>query len=195
MTMCSDGPPAAPRRSLADYVRGLLEGLEAGEPTAIARMRAVVGSRRAAITVDDETVIVAFDGERPRVDPVDTAACPAAAADGIGVTDRQTVLALLDGRLEVTEAIETGAIEIRGATDDVVRMGIAIEILIDGAVRVPALQALADAYRRDPDRDPMRLADGMRTAENVARRRRHERDILARLGLLSNRGGPAGSAP
>jgi hypothetical protein len=185
--MCSDIAPASPSRSLGDYVRTLLDGLATDEPAALARMREVVGARRAAITVDDETVLVAFVGERPQVDEVG-GAVPHETVAGSGVTDRQTVLALLNGDLEVTEAIARGTLEIIGALDDVIRMGTAIEVLIDGAVRVPALRALAKAYRNDPGRAP--FAPGLAPlGKEAERRRERERDILSRLGLLSDGNG------
>jgi hypothetical protein len=185
--MCSDIAPAPPARSLRDHVRALLDGLAAGEPGAVARMRAVVGSRRAAITVDDETVLVAFRGGQPQVEAIDGAA-PHDAVAGTGVTDRQTVLALLNGDLEVSEAIERGTLEIIGTLDDVIRMGAAIEILIDGAVRVPALQRLARDYRDDPDKGPYAPVRPPGRSDR-ARQRDREHDILSRLGLLSDGNG------
>jgi hypothetical protein len=75
-----------------------------------------------------------------------------------------------------------------GPLDDVVRMGAAIEILIDGAARVPALQALAKAYRNDPDRPPY-APDRAERHDAAPRRRQQEHAILSRLGLLSDGNG------
>src|SRR4029453_12151198 len=67
---------------------------------------------------------------------------------GGGSPDSATVLDLLDGHLEVVDAILDGRLAVRGATDALARMFTAIEILLDAAPRVPALQALAAHFRR-----------------------------------------------
>jgi hypothetical protein len=113
-------------------------------------MRRVVGARRARIRLDDEVVDVAFDVEGLRVGE------PAGAVDGEGTTDRQTVLDLLDGYLEVTDAILDGRLLVVGDTDDTARMFAAIEILLDGSTRIPPLQELARDFRADPCREPRR---------------------------------------
>jgi hypothetical protein len=160
--------------SLADYVRGLVDALSAEDPVAFTRLRAVVGGSRARIELDDEAVAVHFEGEALQISedrdvPV----------DGTGATDRQTVLELLDGYLEVTDAIAADRLRVRGQVDAVARMFHAIELLIDGAARGPALQELADAFRSDPCREPRRPPD-----PPPARGPAAERDLLARYGLL-----------
>jgi hypothetical protein len=139
----------APARSLAEYVAELVRRLGQAEPDALARMRAVVGSRRARIRLDGEAVDVRFapDGtllvDAPRGD-----------VDGEGATDRGTVLDLLDARLEVTDALLDGRLRVTGAVDDIARMFAAIEILLDVAARAPALQRLERDFRADAGRDP-----------------------------------------
>jgi hypothetical protein len=81
---------------------------------------------------------------------------PGRAVDGEGATDRQTVLDILDAYVEVTDAILDGRLAITGATDDVARMFVAIEILLDGSTRIPSLQQLARDFREDPCREPRR---------------------------------------
>ena len=114
-------------------------------------MRRVVGRRRARIGLDDETVDVEFGTggalvvERPSGD-----------VDGEGSTDRQTVLDLLDGYIEVGDAIMDGRLHVVGAVDEIAQMFEAIEILLDGAARIPPLQDLARDFRDDPCRDPRR---------------------------------------
>jgi hypothetical protein len=166
--MSADGRP------LDRWVMALIDALAAAEPASLARLRTVVGERRAAITVDAETVLVRFDGDRLVAVPAFGVSDPP--PDGVGRTGRAVVLALLDARIEVTDAIHLGRLELRGSIDSLRRIGVAIEILIDAAARVPALQHLADAYRDGaaaPATEP--------TSPSGAAA---ERALLARLGLL-----------
>jgi len=162
-------------------VTELVRRLGQADPAALERMRETVGGHRARLRLDDEAVDVWFepDGlrvEEPGVEPV----------DGEGETDRATVLDLLDGYLEVTDAILDGRLRVHGAVDEIARMFAAIEILLDGSARAPALQRLARDFRDDPAREP---------PEAPRRRSRRgpwhptgpddaELELLARLGLL-----------
>ena len=127
----------------------LVRRLDSNDAPAGARMREVVGARRGRIGVDEEWVDVLF-GRDGRLHVTK----PRGGVDGEGETDRQTVLDLLDGYIEVTEAILDGRLRIRGETDDVARMFVAIEILLDGSTRIPQLQQLARDFRFDPCRPP-----------------------------------------
>lgn len=135
-----------PVSTLGEYVAALVAELGRAHPSALARMRLVVGGRRAHIVLDDEAVDVFFDGEgRLHVMP----APGEGEADGSGMTDSATVLMLLDGELEVAAAVLGDRLRVRGTDDDVVRMFAAIEILLDAAARTPSLQALADRFVSD----------------------------------------------
>jgi hypothetical protein len=158
--------------SLADYVRGLVDGLAAEDPHAFERLRRVVGGSRARIELDDEAVVVRFDGDALSI-------ADEGPDDGTGATDRQTVLELLDGYLEVADAITQGRLRVHGQVDAVARMFHAIELLIDGAARGPRLQELAGAFRADPCREPRRPPSPPRPEPPSA-----ERELLARHGLL-----------
>ena len=114
-------------------------------------MRAAVDGRRARIVLGEEAVDVRFAGDDLIVEPPGTGA-----PDGTGVTDRATTLELMDGYLEVTDAILDGRLDVTGTVDDVERMFAAVEILLDVAARAPALQDLAADYRADPCREPRR---------------------------------------
>jgi hypothetical protein len=132
-------------------VEELVARLGAAEPEAVERMRRVVGTRRARIRLDDEAVEVVFGADgRLRVEAA------GGRVDGEGGTDRQTVLDLLDGYLEVTDAILDGRLAVAGETDSIARMFVAIELLLDGATRIPPLQELARDFRDDPCREPRR---------------------------------------
>lgn len=99
---------------------------------------------------------------------------------------RRGVLRLLDGYLEVSDALLQGELEVVGSIEDVSRMMLAIEILLDAAARTPELQDLATAFRRDPCRphegelwrEHCVARDGV-TASSPAELR-----LLSRLGLL-----------
>jgi len=164
-----------PCRSLAEYVSELIERLGAADPPALQRLRTVVDGRRARIVLDDEAVDVMFAGEKLRVEPAGSGPF-----DGLGVTDRATTLELLDGYLEVSEAILDGRLDVTGTVDDVERMFLAIEVLLDVAARAPALQDLAGDYRSDPCREPRRSPPAPIPAASAD----SERGLLERLDLL-----------
>jgi hypothetical protein len=164
-----------PCRTLAEYVAELIGRLGDADAGALARMRTVVDGRRARLVLDKEVVDVRFAGETLLVEPAGTTA-----ADGEGVTDRATTLELMDGYLEVTDAILDGRLDVTGTVDDVERMFLAIEILLDVAARAPRLQALAADYRADPCRAPRRAPPPPPPAATGE----SERALLERLGLL-----------
>ena len=164
-----------PCRTLAEYVSELIGRFAAADPQALERLRTVVDGRRARLVLDDEAVDVRFSGDRLLVEPPGPDP-----PDGTGVTDRATTLALLDGYLEVTDALLDGRIDASGTVDDVERMFLAIEILLDVAARAPGLQDLAADYRADPCREPRRAPPAPIADTNPG----SERALLDRLGLL-----------
>ncbi len=176
-------PPPGARRTLGQYIGALIATLGRADPAALARMREVVRGRRARIRLDDEEVEIRFAAgalvvERPS---------RPSAVDGTGSTDRATVLDLMDGNLEVADAISSGRLDVVADVDAVAAMFAAIEILIDASSRSPELQALAREFRElpapGPPRAPVRDRAGgtPRPAERVVAR---ERALLARLDLL-----------
>jgi hypothetical protein len=161
-----DGSPA--RRSLAQYVVELIARLGDGEPGSLRRMQRIVGSQRALVALEDDAVVVWFgpSGVLHVMPAAATAATTAIATavtssgevdsdlDGEGSTTHRVVLAILDGEIEVTDAILDGDIDVRGSSEAVTALLMAIEILVDAATRVPGLRELADTYRAQhrPDR-------------------------------------------
>ena len=145
---------AAPCRTLAEYVAALFAELDAADPVAGTVVRRLAGPRRARIQLDDEAVDAWF-GEAGRLEVAEAAGY--VDVDGDGTTDRETVLDLLDGRIEVSEAILDGRLDVVGELDVVTRMFEIIEILLAGSAHIPALQDLARDFRSDPCR-PRRSA-------------------------------------
>jgi hypothetical protein len=65
------------------------------------------------------------------------------------------VLDILNGYLEVNQAILSGRLLVQGEVEDLNRIFIAIEILLDASPRTPALQQLAVRFAREREtRDP-----------------------------------------
>jgi hypothetical protein len=97
-------------------------------------------------------------------------------------------LDLLDGYLEVTAAVLDGALEVVGDIPAIVAIGQALEILLDGAARIPSLQLLARDFRDDPCRPapPSHPAGpiGRRTPFYPDPPTVEERRLLAKLDLL-----------
>ena len=183
MGMLSHAEEATPPcRSLGEYVRLLLREVERHDPLARARIAAVVERRRAWITLDAETVEVSLRNGRLSVrKPVSRA------PSGEGRTSRVCTLDLLDAHIEVTEAVLSGALELTGSLDDVTRMSMAIEVLIDASARIPAMRRLADDFRNDPCREapemPLHLF-GHRVRLGLTASSAAELSLLERLGLL-----------
>ncbi|MFN0103826.1 MAG: hypothetical protein ACKV2U_17300 [Bryobacteraceae bacterium] len=132
--------------TLAEYIRELVLALRRSAPSAYGRLIQVAGERRARIGLDDERVVTGFQGGELVFPPLDTP------VDGEGSTDRETVLDLLDGRLEVTEAVLLGRIDACGKSEDVDRFLIAIEVLLDEVAHVPATRALSERFRAEKPR-------------------------------------------
>lgn len=175
---------SVPHRSLGEYIEELVRRLAEGEPFGAERLRQIVAGRRARIVLDEEAVDVSWG-------PTGLAWMPAengVAIDKLGVTDRATVLDVLDGYLEVTEAIDTGRLRIRGALDEATRMFLAIEVLLDAATRVPSLQRLAREFRLDTPASPPTAAGEPPERRRAPETRRdpgpRERNLLERLDLL-----------
>jgi putative sterol carrier protein len=129
-------------RTLGEYIAALVDVVDGADAYASARMRAAAGSRRARIGLDDESVIVAFDGGRLVV----TADVEDARVDGTGHTESATVSDIIRGRLEATAAILDGRVQIKGSPGPVSAILQVIEILLDTSSRAPALQQLAQEF-------------------------------------------------
>jgi hypothetical protein len=131
--------------SLGEYITDLIDVLGEAHPAALSRMRQVVGDRSARIILDQEAVDISFRAAGLRV----TEAGQDGSVDGVGATDSATVLALLEGVVEVTDAILDGNLRVTGSLAAIARIFQAIELLLDASPRTPALQALADRFQAE----------------------------------------------
>jgi hypothetical protein len=166
-------------RTLGRYLYELVGRLGADDPAAVSRIREIVGHRRARIRLDHEVAEAWFDAAGFSV-VEEATSIP---IDGEGAADRRTILDILDARLEATAAVVDGDIHITGDPDNVIRMLHAIEILLDGSVRSPSLQALAEDFRRDRGDGTLRRAP-LRPAKAEPDPKRNEMSLLRRLDLL-----------
>lgn len=175
-----------PEPRLGEYIAALLDALGDANPAALSRMRRVVGERRARIILDDEAVDVFFDVGGLRVQT----ATDETEVNGVGETDSATVLALLDGYLEVEAAILNGRLRVFGAPEDTTRMFAAIEILLDASPRTPTLQILAARFRRERrEKRGLPVPDRRRVTWYPFGSRASEYELLAQLDLLPSDSG------
>jgi hypothetical protein len=176
----SSAPPDA-SATLAEYIRLLVERLGQADPGALERLQRAVEGRSARITLDDESVDVWFEGGALKVE-----LAPSRDVNGAGATDTPTVLDLMNGYLEPRAAILDGRLDATGTVDDVHRIFLAIEILLDAAPRSPGLQELARRFRADPSHPrrgrPIRPSGSGR--RHPPRPGPEEVALLRRLGLL-----------
>jgi hypothetical protein len=127
----------------------------------------------ARLALDDDVVLVRFDADGALVTSDDSTL---ATIYGEGATTSAVVVAVIEGRLDATDAVTSGLVDVRGRPDTVVAMLHMVELLLDASARLPALRALADEFvaQAGVDGDHAPLFDGP-----VA-----ETDVLRRLGLL-----------
>jgi hypothetical protein len=177
----SSSTPTDDCTTLAEFVRLLVGELARADYPALERLRAAVDDRCARITLDDESIEVWFTGEELAV-----ADAPGRDVDGEGATVSSTVHDLLDGQIEVLDAILDGRLDVTGPPEDIHRIFVAIEILLDASARAPGLQELARRFRADPCRGGRGapLAATRMTPWFPPRAAAAEEALLARLGLL-----------
>lgn len=164
------------RASLQTWIEALVGRLADDSWGSAQRLSQVVRGYSARIALDDETVVVAMPDDSLEWLP------PAgdATVDGVGRTTTPVVLALLDGRLEVAQAVERGLLDAVGSPEAVTRIFHAVELLLDASARVPALRKLADEFRRQSDGSPA-LPDPPEPT------RPDELALLERLGIGNHR--------
>ena len=160
------------RKSLQAWIEGLVTALDDDPWGTADRLRDVVAGYTARISLDDDSVIVSMQSRALVWGPTE------APVDGEGSTTVAVVIAILDGRLEITDAVARGLVQARGSPEAVLRMFHAVELILDASARVPALRRLADEFRRGaedraPDMTPVPWQQS----------RADELALLARLGV------------
>ena len=126
-------------------LRGLLQEsfdcLERDIPLAYQRMCALLEGLSVAVAMDDELIVIGCAGLRGRVDP---AGGPVAAELR---TSRRAILAVVDGRLSLADAVLTDAVMVKGSLDVLERLHRALEAYMHGAVRSRSFPALLARFR------------------------------------------------
>lgn len=171
----------ASQLTLQEYVAGLIDALGATDSPGLARMRQVVGERRAQISLDAEAVYISFgpDGLNIQSSTGETN------INSIGRTDSSTVLALLDGYVEVVDVIFNDQLQVVGSAEDINRIFIAVEILLDASPRAPTLQALASRFLRERQQQrSLSTPPNQRISWYPFSPESGEYQLLSRLGLL-----------
>lgn len=161
---------------MADWLRDLIGACELDPAGGGARLRQVVGQRRARIGLDDDVVEVWLRGAKFEVGPVQHAV----PVDGTGSTSSRVVVDLLEGRTEVAAAFHDGSIEATGHRQSVTRIFHAVEILLDASSRVPEMRRLADEFRSQHGSSAVSAASHGAPDDGLDREHR----LLERLGLL-----------
>jgi hypothetical protein len=144
----SSGPEAS--------LRGLLQEsfacLEREIPQAYQQVCALLDGLTVGISLDDETVVIDCAGGRERV-RVDGGQVSAELC-----TSRRAVLAVLDGRLSLAEAVLTDAVRVKAPLDTLERLNRALEAYVHGAVRSRAFPGVLARFRararQEPDGPP-----------------------------------------
>jgi hypothetical protein len=161
------------RRSLQAWIGALVTALEDDPWGAAERLRDVVGGFTARISLDDETVVVSM--------PAGVLAWETelgAAFDGEGSTTTAVVIAIVDGQLEVTDAVARGLVQARGSPEAVLRLFHAVELILDASARVPVLRRLADEFRHAAGATDAEVAP-----ESWQQARTDELALLQRIGV------------
>lgn len=161
-------------RRLAEWLHELVAACDLDPAGAGERLRVIVGARRARIRLDADVVEVTSRGRHLVVTPPQWST----PVDGVGASTSSTVVDLLDGSVEVSDAFHRGLIEASGSRQMVTRLFHAVEILLDASARVPELRELAADFRQHSAEPPDRANVPPREDESA---------LLARLGVLGGR--------
>ncbi|WP_253746453.1 MULTISPECIES: hypothetical protein [unclassified Ruegeria] len=168
-------------RHLRDWIVALYAALEEAEPHSAAAIRKLAGAQLSRMVLDADRVTVRFVEDRLQVRRI--RASTAQLKTPNGATNRITVTALLQGYMEISEAIAQDQIRLRGTADEVMAICAIIEVLVDASTRVPALQRLAAAFLQITGQETVRASRRARAAAARAQAEK-ERALLQREGLL-----------
>lgn len=95
-------------------------------------------------------VVIDVDGEQFSLRGGDSVEVRDGACDGVGpriTTTRAVILDVLDARVSLTEAVESGAVAVVGALDDVIRAHDTLLAYVHAAVRAPSQPGLLAELR------------------------------------------------
>ncbi|MGE2728059.1 SCP-2 sterol transfer family protein [Mycolicibacterium vaccae] len=109
-------------------------------PDSYRRTARTLGEHLVALHVDDERFCLTGGNDLVVVDHVPGAHVHIATA-------RSTIVEILDGHLRLEAAVQDGAVAVRGALDDVLRVHDTLRAYVHAAVRAPAQAGLMDALR------------------------------------------------
>ena len=127
---------SGPETSLRALLQESFDCLEREIPQAYQRMCVTLDGVSVRISLDDETVVIAFGGAHGQVavagGPVEAELC----------TSRRAVLAVLDGRLSLADAVLADAVRIKAPLDTLERLNRGLEAYVHGAVRSHSFPAL-----------------------------------------------------
>jgi hypothetical protein len=130
------------RDEFASFLSESLEILAREMPRTYARLCATLDGRCVAIEVDAPPVFVSFGASTCEVSPPDETTPTVEAA-----LSKQTVLALIDGRDSLENAVWSDRFLLRAPVDELERFLEGLLLYLRGAVRCPSLPALLDRYR------------------------------------------------
>jgi hypothetical protein len=119
--------------------------LAAELPAAHARMCALLAGRAVAIDVDGERFVAAFEGGQARVASLPAGEDPAA---GVRVaTGRAAILAVIEARRSLADAVLADEVRVVGDLDRLVEAHHALVTYVHGAVRCPSFPSLLQRFR------------------------------------------------
>ena len=130
-----------PETSLRALLQESFDCLEREIPLAYQRMCATLDGLSVCISVDDETVVIGFAGKQGQVD------LPGGPVGAELRTSRRAVLAVLDGRLSLANAVLVDDVRIKAPLDTLDRLNRALEAFAHGAVRSRSFPRLLERFR------------------------------------------------
>lgn len=133
---------AEPPEDVAELLRRSLRRLRSEVPDSYRHLITALGPLVVEVTIDGEVFVLRADRHELWVGD--------GAAPGAGTrirTSLGTVLDVLDARLPMVEAVESGRLAVRGSLDDVLRAHDALIAYMHAAIRAPSAPGLLDALR------------------------------------------------
>lgn len=133
-------------RTLDGFVRRSLAILEHEHPAGYRRLHAALGRRRVELGLDGDPFVLAVAGARIRLEPA--ASERACAAVELG---RATVVSILDGEVELLDAVLADHLHVRGSIAELGELWDATRLYLHGLIRCPSIPPLLDALRDGDD--------------------------------------------